>query len=140
MTKEKFLKYMRLIQNYDSECQTLTVLINKISSGFSVACFGSYLVSAIVEMINDTMEIMDKSLLEWWLYEDIEKVVYYYNNEKCEQIPIRIETLEELYDYLIGKNHIPEVGKMACPECGNVLEHGGGCVLCHDCGYTGCES
>jgi len=25
-----------------------------------------------------------------------------------------------------------------CPECGNVLEHEGGCVLCHFCGYSKC--
>ncbi len=26
----------------------------------------------------------------------------------------------------------------ACPECGGVVEHEGGCCVCHDCGYTEC--
>ncbi len=25
-----------------------------------------------------------------------------------------------------------------CPECGNILEHEGGCVVCHFCGYSKC--
>lgn len=33
----------------------------------------------------------------------------------------------------------PAQGKTAkCPECGGVLEHEGGCVLCHTCGYSKC--
>jgi ribonucleoside-diphosphate reductase alpha chain len=27
---------------------------------------------------------------------------------------------------------------MACPECGSNVEHVGGCVLCHDCGWSRC--
>ena len=26
----------------------------------------------------------------------------------------------------------------ACPECGGVVEHEGGCCICHDCGYSEC--
>jgi ribonucleoside-diphosphate reductase alpha chain len=26
----------------------------------------------------------------------------------------------------------------ACPECGGVVEHEGGCSVCHDCGFTKC--
>lgn len=26
----------------------------------------------------------------------------------------------------------------ACPECGGVVEHEGGCSVCHDCGFTRC--
>ncbi|MFW6138662.1 MAG: vitamin B12-dependent ribonucleotide reductase [Spirochaetota bacterium] len=25
-----------------------------------------------------------------------------------------------------------------CPECGSILEHEGGCVICHSCGYSKC--
>jgi ribonucleoside-diphosphate reductase alpha chain len=26
----------------------------------------------------------------------------------------------------------------ACPECGGVIEHEGGCCVCHSCGYSEC--
>ncbi len=34
----------------------------------------------------------------------------------------------------------PAAAKLAkfCPECGNKLEHEGGCVICRDCGYSKC--
>ena len=28
--------------------------------------------------------------------------------------------------------------KGACPECGGILEHEGGCCVCHGCGYSEC--
>ena len=27
----------------------------------------------------------------------------------------------------------------ACPECGGAVEHEGGCIVCHACGYSECE-
>ena len=70
MTKEQFIKRMNLIQNFQSEQQTLSVLIDKITEGY-----------------ND--------ILAWWLYEDVDKVIY----DKDKEISVR--TLEELYDYII---------------------------------------
>jgi ribonucleoside-diphosphate reductase alpha chain len=26
----------------------------------------------------------------------------------------------------------------ACPECGGIVEHEGGCSVCHVCGYSEC--
>jgi hypothetical protein len=25
-----------------------------------------------------------------------------------------------------------------CPECGSTISHEGGCLLCHNCGYSKC--
>ena len=39
----------------------------------------------------------------------------------------------------IEDSHKNENAKPAkCPECGSPLEHEGGCVLCHTCGYSKC--
>ena len=27
----------------------------------------------------------------------------------------------------------------ACPECGGAIKHEGGCIVCHDCGFTECR-
>lgn len=38
-----------------------------------------------------------------------------------------------------GKSRYNEVMPIgACPECGGVVEHEGGCSVCHNCGFTKC--
>ena len=34
---------------------------------------------------------------------------------------------------------VKELEKNACPECGNVLNNEGGCVVCKNCGYSKCD-
>lgn len=93
MTKEQFIKRMNLIQNFQSEQQTLSVLIDKITDGHNVVTIGNYLVSEMINMIEEDLDYRD--ILGWWLYEDVEKVIY----DKDKEISVR--TLEELYDYII---------------------------------------
>ncbi len=93
MTKEQFIKRMNLIQNFQSEQQTLSVLIEKITDGYNIVTIGDYLVDEIINMIEEDLGYND--ILAWWLYEDVDKVIY--DNE--EEISVR--TLEELYDYMI---------------------------------------
>ncbi len=93
MTKEQFIKRMNLIQNFQSEQQTLSVLIDKITDGYNIVTIGDYLVDEIINMIEEDLGYND--ILAWWLYEDVDKVIY--DNE--EEISVR--TLEELYDYMI---------------------------------------
>ena len=97
MTKEQFIKRMSLIQNFRSEQDTLSVLINKISDGYPIVTIGDYLVNELMDTISEDLHIED-DLLSWWLYEDVEKVLY--DNET----EISVRTLEELYDYIITIN------------------------------------
>lgn len=94
MKKDQFIKRIQLIQNFHSEQETLNLLIDKLVDGFPVVDMGNYLVNEILEMINETMEIKDKNLLSWWLYEDVEKVMYDGDRE------ISVRSIEELYDYI----------------------------------------
>jgi len=94
MTKEQFIKRIQLIQNFHSEQETLSALIGKISDGYCIVDFGNYLVDEMVCMINEALHIEDEDLLDWWLYEDVDKVIY--NNDKA----ISVRTLDELWDYI----------------------------------------
>jgi hypothetical protein len=76
VTKEQFIKRMELIQNFHSEQETLQVLINKLTDGYSVVDMGNYLVDELVNIITEELHIKDKDLLFWWLYEDVEKIIY----------------------------------------------------------------
>ena len=37
-----------------------------------------------------------------------------------------------------GLNYQPQGAAGTCPDCGETLEHTGGCVVCRHCGYTRC--
>lgn len=95
MTKEQFIKKMSLIQNFHSEQETLSTLINKLTDGFSVVTMGNYLITEIIDNINKDLEIEDKGLIEWWLYEDVDKVIYFKDSS------LSVRSLEELYEFII---------------------------------------
>ena len=94
VTKEQFNKRMELIQNFHSEQETLQVLIDKLTDGYSVVDMGNYLVEELVNIITEELHIKDKDLLFWWLYEDVEKIIY--NGEYRDQLIIEGETIEEI--------------------------------------------
>jgi len=50
-----------------------------------------------------------------------------------------------IQQHLSSRGHLREEEKEnappfkgACPECGGILEHEGGCCVCHGCGYSEC--
>lgn len=104
ITKEQFIKAMSQIQNLHSQQDTLNKLINKLTDGFSVVDIGNYVVEELIKMISINLEIKDEGLLSWWLYEDVEKIIYdtklNKNTNLYEQIEIKVETLDELWDYI----------------------------------------
>jgi hypothetical protein len=104
MTKEQFIKRMSLIQNFHSQQNTVSKLITAISDGFAVVDIGDYLVSEILDIIIEDLQIKDKDLLGWWLYDTNDKVIYYKDNDK----EISVRTLEELYDYLISDKDLED--------------------------------
>ena len=97
MTKKEFVRKIRLTQNFHSEQETLSTLIKKITDGHPVVDFGNYLVSEIIESINNDMKIEDIDLIPWWLYEDVEKVIWIEDKTK-----VSVKTPEELYNYIVS--------------------------------------
>jgi len=97
MNKETFIRRIALIQNFHSEQDTLQALIGKLTDGHSIVDFGNYLVSEIIDMINEKMQIEDKDLIGWWLYEDVEKLIY-----DCDgNVIADLKTASDLYDYIM---------------------------------------
>lgn len=62
----------------------------------------------------------------------IEKVKKYQDSSAAGRVPIEDEAKK--YDYV---EHV-DVNMKFCPECGQKLEHEGGCVTCRNCGYSKC--
>ena len=98
MTKEQFIKRIQLIQNFHSEQETLGVLINKITDGYPIVTLGDYLITEMIDMIEENLG--HKDMLEWWLYEDVEKIIYNSDNT----VFADVTKLEDLYDYMVSNN------------------------------------
>jgi len=59
-------------------------------------------------------------------------------NARLQAIEERSESQEENSEpQNSNSSHTKNIAGM-CPECGNILEHEGGCVFCHSCGYSKC--
>jgi hypothetical protein len=98
MNKDQFIKRMKLIQNFISEQDTLQVLINKLTDSHNVISMGDYIISEMINMIEEDLGYKD--ILDWWLFEDVEKAIYE-DDENGNEIENSVRTLEELYDYMI---------------------------------------
>jgi len=100
ITKENFIKRMELIQNFHSEQDTMQVLINKITDGYSIVTVGDYIINEMIKMIAESFDSNDSILIDdylgWWLYEDVDKVIYESDGSK----EYSVRTLDELYNYL----------------------------------------
>ena len=62
----------------------------------------------------------------------IQKVAHYQSGVKGEEW-----TTEPAVDET-DETNAPSSGMQLCPECGGTIEHEGGCVICHNCGYSKC--
>jgi len=98
ITKEQFVKRIQLIQNFHSEQETLGVLINKITDGYPIVTIGNYLITEMIDMIEENLG--HKDMLEWWLYEDVEKIIYNLDNT----VFADVTKIEDLYDYMTNNN------------------------------------
>ena len=94
MTREEFVRRLKLVQDFHFEQNILSDLINKLSDGFAVATIGSLLANEVLNQLNKDMEMDDIDFLEWWLYEDVEKNVY------IDGVAIDVKTPEKLYDFI----------------------------------------
>lgn len=99
MTKEQFIKRIGLIQNFISEQETLGVLIDKITDGYPVVTIGDYLIREMINMIEEDLE--HKDILEWWLFEEVEKLIY----DENMNVIANITKLEDLYNYMVNNKY-----------------------------------
>ena len=95
--KESFIKSIKEIQKFHKEQKVLDALIEKISDGFPVTTIGNNLVTSLIDVISSsfTSPKSVKGLIEWWLYEKVDKVLYIENEE------FSVRTLNEFYDFLV---------------------------------------
>jgi ribonucleoside-diphosphate reductase alpha chain len=72
--------------------------------------------------------------LEKHLKKDEQKLDLEYKDSNKDEHPQRSFSENSVSESLADSGIAPE-----CPECGGVLEHEGGCVVCRSCGYSKCS-
>ena len=104
MVSKKLLK--DTIQLFNSIRTTLEITEME-NSGFADKIY--QLFDNFIETFGFTDEGSD--LFYWWMYEDVEKVIYekpepdLFNNSE-EKIEVKVETIDELWDYMTKNNEI----------------------------------
>lgn len=97
LSKDDFARRIALIQNFHSEQQALGALIDKLTDGYPVVTLGDNLIAELIAITAQELNDND-DFISWWLWEDVEKVVWVGDEDKQREISVR--TVEELYDFL----------------------------------------
>ena len=81
------LQYERVVQFNDA--------LDKICDGFPVFDSKNLYLESLLELLN--LIFKDKNdYIGWWLWEDVEKIVYYSNGDS-----VKLDSADDLYDFLI---------------------------------------
>lgn len=93
LNKEKFIEYIKYIISYNKELDKWVNILgyNVFESRLCTEAFN--ISDSLVRLISDNNEeVID--LINWWLYEDVEKVLFNKGEE------IEVNTLDKLYDFI----------------------------------------
>lgn len=92
LSKEEFIKLIETIQEEDKINREIEDILEKISSSYIILDTpkSRYLMLDLIF----TKEEVD--WIDWWLYEDVEKIITYSDGEERD-----ITKIEELYNFLI---------------------------------------
>lgn len=97
ITLELFKEVIDTIKKTDEKQQQLTKAIE------STLCTNSYCFVNIcsevsymlIKLLTECMNIADKDLISWWLYEDVNKVIWLKDGTE-----FNVESVEDLYRYI----------------------------------------
>ena len=92
---DEFKEVMEIVKEFDKAQETLTKVLIKENTGF--VDFGFPLQGLIFRLLKEIFNIEDPDLLEWWLYEDVEKIIYYPDGLKYD-----LTNIKDLYYYIKG--------------------------------------
>lgn len=99
LTKQEFVKIIKDIQENDKEHNELTKVLSKFCDGAGFLFLGdSKIYYNLLMLLKKEMNDSD-NFIEWWLYEDVEKIV------RIRDKVYTIDTVEQLYDFLINYNN-----------------------------------
>lgn len=107
ISKENFCKALNTITDYLQEVEEFSNALEKFTGGFCYFELGDDLMMNYIHLletlVKDEPDKYDQTTIEWWLFENVDKVIYI-ENEKFD-----VKTPESLYDYFCHCDSLEEV-------------------------------
>lgn len=102
LTKQEFIKYMKVISDFQNSSQEFAGALNKICSNPGIVCsLGDNLLMNYIDLLETLMNDKKSHTISWWLYESPENSKYIYETDVTgKEEMYEINTVEDLYDYL----------------------------------------
>ena len=103
ISKEDFVRLLTKMQERDERLNKVSDGLEQLIDGYACINVNSDVDSEIINLLEKLMGD-EEEMISWYLYEDVEKVIYVsdissINKEKI-QVEIEIKSFEDLYDYL----------------------------------------
>ena len=106
ITKELFVKTLEEIRRERKRLDEFSAAIDKICVGYPIVTAGEGYLAALLGVLNALFDEENNPypLIEWWLFENVEKKIWEKDRETEEAIEYDVSDPGRLYDYLV-KNH-----------------------------------
>ena len=112
ITKELFIKFIQNYQSFDAAIDRISEALigDNVSVRYSCDLYDSDWVNAVGNMLDSFLVShfteAGQDLIYWWFYEQVPKVIYVkhensFFEEFKDDIEISVETIDELWDYMI---------------------------------------
>lgn len=103
LTKQEFVKYMKVVSNFQNSNQEFANALDKICSNPGIVCsLGDELLTNYIELLEKLMGSEKFATISWWLYDAPENDKVIYESDEISGLIHKydLNTVEELYDYL----------------------------------------
>ena len=98
ISRELFVESLARIRKQETRCQEFTDALAKFCDGHPLFDVNNQYLFALLQLLEELMN--DRSdLISWWLYEDVEHVVYV--KEDGEERAYNLEEPDALYNFLV---------------------------------------
>ena len=99
ITLKEFKKIIKEIKNFNNKNDIISKALINDCTGF--VDYGFPLLDIIEDLLNKCLNIKDKSLISWWLYEKVDKIIIYEDGTQK-----NLNKIEDFYDYIVKEYNI----------------------------------
>lgn len=96
ITLKEFKEVFKIVKDFEGDQDKLTKILLKDTYGF--VDFGFPISSLVFKLLNNIFACEDVDLFEWWLYENVEKIITFPDGTKYD-----VTDIKDLYYYARGE-------------------------------------
>lgn len=103
LAKQEFVKYMKVISDFQNSSQEFAGALNKICSNPGIVCsLGDELLNNYINLLTILMNDEILQTIYWWLYDapKNDKTIIETDTDTGKRKTYNVKTVEDLYDYL----------------------------------------